>query len=105
MKTATETQPFDFWEDLRSKAGEKLLPIVELAQISGNYEHPNPWALFLDLIGYSREEFGANLFDYNKLDMINCVELDYIADALKVYALRPLSVYSIIEEINKTPED
>lgn len=96
MKTATAA-PYDYWEEMRSIAGEKLAAIVELAHASTNYDHPNPYALFLDLIGYSREEYGANLFDYSKLDeRIGCFELDLIADALKVYAIRPISVYDFI---------
>ena len=62
-----------------------------------------PYHIFLDLIGYSANEYGSNLFDYNNLHrVLGYMELDYLADALKEYAENPQAVLDLIGAIDET---
>lgn len=66
---------------------KKFQGITGLFRWSSNYDAPTPYTYFLDLIGYSRLEFGMELADWNKVTKVfKFVELDYLADALKEYA-------------------
>lgn len=61
-----------------------------------------PYQIFLDLIGYSMEEYGSNLFDYSNVQkVLGYMELDYLADALKEYAENPQTVLEFIGAINE----
>ena len=61
-----------------------------------------PYHIFLDLIGYSMEEHGSNLFNYSNVQrVLGFMELDYLGDALKEYAENPESVLHFIQEINE----
>jgi hypothetical protein len=51
-----------------------------------------PYHLFLDLIGYSHEEFGDWLYKGNPRNVLGFMELDYLGDALKEYATNPQEV-------------
>jgi len=71
---------------------------------SMNYdlETGTPYHIFLDLIGYSANEYGSNLFDYGNVHrVLGYMELDYLADALKEYAENPQAVLEFIEAINE----
>ena len=72
---------------------------------SMNYDLPStgtPYLLFLDLIGYSADEYGSNLFNYTNIQrVLGFMELDYLGDALKEYAENPESVLYFIQEINE----
>lgn len=53
-----------------------------------NYEYEvNPWLTFLDLIGYSQEQFGQNF--QPSTPELDFVALDFLADALKEYSKYP----------------
>jgi hypothetical protein len=61
-----------------------------------------PYHIFLDLIGYSANEYGSNLFDYNNVHrVLGFMEMDYLGDALKEYADNPQAVLDLIELINE----
>ena len=61
-----------------------------------------PYLLFLDLIGYSEENYGQTMFNpANIQKVMGFMELDYLADALKEYAENPESVLYFIQEINE----
>ena len=61
-----------------------------------------PYHIFLDLIGYSADEYGSNLFNYTNIQrVLGFMELDYLGDALKEYAENPESVLYFIQEINE----
>lgn len=60
-----------------------------------NYDtNQNPFNVFLDLIGYSEEQFGEKLAPNATLDY---TAADYVGDALKQYAIRPNQVELFIE--------
>jgi len=48
----------DFYETIES-APDYAKATADLASWSGNYDHPTPFTLFCDLIGFSGEEFGT----------------------------------------------
>lgn len=67
-----------------------------------NQDTGTPYHIFLDLIGYSLEEYGSNLFNYNNIQrVLGFMELDYLGDALKEYANNPQTVLDFIEAINE----
>lgn len=61
-----------------------------------------PYHIFLDLIGYSANEYGSNLFNYSNVQkVLGYMELDYLADALKEYAEHPQAVLNFIKAIDE----
>jgi hypothetical protein len=69
---------------------------------SSNYSDMAPFRKFLDLIGYSTEEFGDLLADWsNPCDSLGFVELGKLADALTDYANRPHDVTDYISQLLK----
>lgn len=56
--------------------------IKDLYEWSTNYDYPSPYSVFLDLIGYSRDELGTALVADITKAPLGYLELDYIADAL-----------------------
>jgi hypothetical protein len=61
-----------------------------------------PYHLFLDLIGYSADNYGSALFDLtNVQNVMGFMELDYLGDALKEYANNPQEVLDFIEAIDE----
>jgi hypothetical protein len=79
-------------------AGDDFADIVHLWHWSTNCELPTPWAFFLDIIGYSEENYGQPI--YNSTNIFGqFIDLDYVADALKLWAVRPNDVRRIIDVI------
>jgi hypothetical protein len=73
-------------EELLEKGEERFPHIVGLYQWSTNYEAgKTPFTLFIDLIGYTQEEYGEALYNLDK-PQLGYLELDYLGDALKEYA-------------------
>jgi len=61
-----------------------------------------PYHIFLDLIGYSANEYGSNLFDYGNVHrVLGYMEMDYLGDALKEYADNPQAVLDLIGLIDE----
>jgi hypothetical protein len=82
--------------------GEGRFPhIVGLYQWSTNYEAgKTPFTLFIDLIGWSAEEYGSPLFDLSNVHRtLGYLELDYLGDALKEYADKGESAYDFVVRI------
>ena len=82
--------------------GEKRFPhIVGLYQWSINYEAgKTPFTLFIDLIGWSAEEYGSPLFDLSNVHRtLGYLELDYLGDALKEYATIGGDAYDYVVRI------
>lgn len=66
----------------------------------GNYDFPAPSTLFLDLIGYSEEEFGEWQTKATKKNpALGYLELDLLAKALTEYASRPNDVYEFVSTL------
>ena len=96
METKAKTV-WDLYENPTKGAEETSA----LAEWSLNYDHKtgNPYQIFLDLIGYSAENYGVNLFGGNFSQVLGFMELDYLADALKEYAENPQAVLAFIAEL------
>ena len=71
----------------------KYEAIDSLFSWSNNYEYPSPASLFLDMIGYSLDELGENLCSEVQ-PVLGYLELDLLADALKVVATVGLDAYN-----------
>lgn len=83
-------------------ANSRLDGVATLYEWSENFEWPSPWALFLDVIGYSAENFGETIFDVKEQgSKLGYVELDYLADALKEYAIKPRDVEELIDTLER----
>lgn len=80
--------------------GERVFPeITALYQWSSNYSAgEGPMTLFLDLIGYSTEQIGVNLYNMEKM-LLGYLELDYLGDALKEYAGKGESAYQYVIDL------
>ena len=86
------------------KVPEKLQPILALyrwsvgAEFGSDYK---PFHLFLDLVGWSRDELGELLFRAEKHHQLHfgAIEMDYIADALKCWAERPTDSENYINKL------
>ena len=74
---------------------EKFVSIEALYNWGLNYDYENnPFTFFIDLIGYSEENYGVKLYAKSYLGY---VELDYLADALKEFVNRPLQAEIFIK--------
>ena len=82
----------DIWAILEQDAPEGCASVQDLYSWSLNYDPgKGPFALFLDLIGYSMEEIGERLYDMDKM-LLGYVELSKLAAALESYSTRPYDV-------------
>lgn len=84
-------------EQLQESPPKGCTETAALLSWSVNYDHPTPAALFLDIIGFSDEEFGEPLFDLRQIpERFGYLEISYLADALKEYANSPLTVMEYV---------
>lgn len=59
-----------------------------------------PFRKFLDLIGYSDENFGKSVGDWSEPSKnLGYLELSYLADALNEYADNPHEIFKYIDEL------
>jgi hypothetical protein len=74
-------------------------PIAELVEWSLNYDHKTgtPYWAFLDIIGYSDEEYGEKL--NAEQFCLDYASADSFADSLKLWAIRPDDVYDFITKV------
>lgn len=85
------------WAD---SAPEYVSEIVGLYSWSSNYEGFTPFRKFLDLIGFSGEQYGSPLADWsNPADSLGFMEIGYLAEALQQYANRPHDCERFILEL------
>jgi hypothetical protein len=76
---------------------EKFVGIEALYNWGTNYDYEqNPFAFLLDLIGFSEENYGEKLVPKANLDYLG---LDYLADALKEYVVRPDDAQTFIQAL------
>lgn len=101
FETLTELGQADFWQLLDS-VPEKYAPISDLLSWSLNYDADspsNPWTMFLDLVGFSVEEFGCRVSSFYTDDDergFGWVELHKLAQALIVWADDPHGCESVV---------
>jgi hypothetical protein len=89
----------DIWELLEEDAPSGCESVQDLYSWSLNYDAgKGPFTLFLDLIGYSVDEFGETIYDLKNASL-GCVELDKIAQALTQYADRPNDVTDYVNAL------
>lgn len=90
----TETKTF--WEMLEEAPPQGCEAVQDLLSWSLNYDPgKGPYTLFLDLIGYSEDEWGEQLYDL-KTASLGYVELGKLAEALTEYADRPHDVTAYV---------
>ena len=93
-----ETQEITL-EQVLEQGEERFPHIVGLYQWSTNYEAgKTPFTLFIDLIGYTQEQFGEALYNLDK-PQLGYLELDYLGDALKEYATIGGDAYDYVVRI------
>lgn len=75
--------------------------VASLWDWSENCNYPTPATLFLDLIGYSIEEYGELLCgDMVKvISNLGYLEISMLGEALEEYATRPLDVIEFVEKL------
>ena len=91
----------DVW-DLLEDPTRNAESTAHLIQWSTNYDMAKgtPYHIFLDLIGYSESEYGAQLFTGDPSRVIGYMEADILGDALKEYASHPQDVLDFIELVS-----
>ena len=65
----------------------------------------SPYLIFLDLIGYTQEEYGMSFSqgaDFSRV--LGYMELDYLGDALKEYAENPSAVLDFIRMVDEADQ-
>jgi len=77
--------------------GTPAQPIGTLYDWATNYEAGrNPFTLFLDLIGWSADEYGETLFQGDPSSVIGYVEAGQLGDALSAWADHPALVRDVV---------
>lgn len=81
----------------------RLVGISRLYSWSTNYDYKtNPFAGFLDLIGYSDDNFGERLVPGLVYDFVS---LDLLAEALKEFTHAPYDAEALINELLESEEN
>ena len=87
MDTTTTKNMWEFLEDETENHPEEVKALFEW---SLNYDHPDrPFNLFIDIIGYSEEHYGTQMWTGNYSTTIGYMEASYLADALKEWSDAP----------------
>jgi hypothetical protein len=77
---------------------QALESVSGLFSWSQNYDFPSPASLYLDLIGYSEDEYGARLCT-DRQPSLGYLECGMLGDALTAYADHPGAVYTLVEQL------
>ena len=87
----------DIYEEIPSR----LEAIATIHDWGKHYEdnRGNPWALFLDITGYSVENFGNTI--YNLHYTLGHYEASLLADALAVWSRSPVDVMAIVDRLER----
>lgn len=80
--------------DYIEQTPDKFQALAELYAWGANFaggSTANPFPLFLDIVGYSQDNYGsrASTWGDGVYDNLGWVEMDYLGKALCVYADRP----------------
>lgn len=84
---------------MQETTNQQFKGIETLYQWSFNFDREsNPFHLFLDLIGYSKEVWGESLL--SKIPELGYLEMHYLANALEEYSNHNYTVtYSFVEDL------
>lgn len=99
---ADETEPRDIWAMLEETAPDGCEAVQDLYSWSLNYDAGHgPFALFLDLIGWTADEMGDGvmLYPYADHPASGYLEIAKLAHALEEYADRPHEVREYVDEL------
>jgi hypothetical protein len=93
---SAEETPVTVWDYTEAAHGTWAEPLALLWSWGLNCsDEGDPWAAFLDLSGIAPDELGVAVFPWHRLPdsrggwSFGYVELDYLADALRLFADRP----------------
>ena len=87
-------------EELLDNPPKEFEGIARLWVWSSNFDYPSPATVFIDLIGYTEDEYGVVMT--NMKQAVRCLgymELGMLADALSEYAERPNDARDYIRAI------
>lgn len=92
-------QTQDIWAMLEENAPDGCADVQDLYSWSLNYDAgKGPMTLFLDLIGWSDNNYGETFYDLSDMSL-GYLELDKLARALSAYALNPRSVERYVDAL------
>jgi hypothetical protein len=75
---------------------DRYAGVAALYSWSTNYDHSkSPLAMFMDIIGYSEEALGENIFE-GSISSMGYIELGHISDAMQEYVRNPQDVYNYL---------
>lgn len=87
------------WQMLEQDAPEGCEAVQDLYSWSLNYDAGRgPFALFIDLIGWSEDEIGEPIYSLKDASL-GYVELDKLGLALREYADRPQDVRAYVDAL------
>ena len=97
----------DSYRKLIDEAPERFEKIAYLWDWSLNHEYPTPASLFLDLIGYTLDEYGELLCGNMKQTIggLGTREISLIGLAMDEYATRPTDATVFIEALLEAERD
>ena len=91
----------DTFRKLIDESTGRFDKIATLWDTSSNYEYPTPATLFLDLVGYSLEEYGQLLISdmTTIINKLGYFDLSMLGEALDQFATRPLDAIEYVEAL------
>lgn len=97
----------DKWRELIDNPPKGLDAIADLFDLSTNHEYPTPATLFIDLIGYTTEEYGYVLVKDMSVyvSRFNYLELGRLGQALDDYTNRPQEGFQYVSDILEAEMD
>ena len=88
-----DNEPKDFADKVKH-----TIDLYNWALNCGSYESPyNPWPVFLDLIGFTEEEYGER--EDNSKRRLDYLGLSKLAPAVEEYTDRPDIIYQLIRDL------
>jgi hypothetical protein len=91
----------DKFRNLIHNSTDRFDKIAALWDYSADCEYPTPATLFIDLVGYSIEEYGAPLIGdmAQVISKLGYLELSLLGEALEQYTNRPLDAIEYVEAL------
>lgn len=94
------TQTQDIWEMLEQDAPNGCEAVQDLYSWSLNYDAgKGPFTLYLDLIGWSEDNYAMTLYDVNECSPLGYLEIGKLAAALTAYADNPHVVLEYVDAL------